>query len=529
MPEARYSNAGCLAIDPSLPDVAGAAILGVALSCAPALGPGRVRPPGRPRPFEAERLHEQADEARRRPRPRWATAAGRRGAPRSLGTPPSPTARVFTPSRAATPASSPSRAWTPRASPTWTPPPPAELEPPSLFDELRLSEGRSTTGWPGLTTATCSAPRPPPDRATASSARNAEADRPGQAEECPAGPRCFLEVTGETLLYLRATPRTPTRTSSRLVHWRYFQPAHRPGSTWGSRTRSSGRASTCSTTTATCSRGAGSARWTKSRPAVRDHEPAGQRRRRQLLEVAQPRTRGRAPAWRLKNYEENSGVDSLDYQELRGDAWRSATGSPGDRAHGSRCKLPVPPPRLPGVPGAERASGTIGVAPNSRKPRPVQRHQLNLSAYFQEHQGGRRVPGPPDRRRRRRLQPATCFENDRSYREASALASRAEWWILIRALDAPRPGGAPWPWPATSSSANASGRDTSGNDVPRGGRLRSPPPAAPRRALAATPAHLLRRGRPRSEQLRLHPAAFTDASITVWRSGDASRGLRPLS
>lgn len=124
-------------------------------------------------------------------------------------------------------------------------------------------------------------------------------------------------------------------------------------------------------------------------------------------------------SYRWKDYEENAGVDSLDYQELRLDAsasWRLS------RAPRARLKLKYRFRRRDYREFRARArDGTIGEG----EPRlDLHRHQLNLT-YFQDLQLGAQqlrvivgVGGAYNR---------DLHEDDRSYREASA-SLQLEWW-----------------------------------------------------------------------------------------------------
>lgn len=193
---------------------------------------------------------------------------------------------------------------------------------------------------------------------------------------------------------------------------------------------------------------------------------------------------------RWKDYEENRGVDSLDYREVRLDAsvaWRLS------RSPRARLKLKYRFRRRDYREFRARArDGTIsGVEPHLD----LHRHQLNLT-YFQDLRlGGQQVRliaglGLAYNR--------DLHQNDRSYRELSG-SIQVEWWL--------RPS-----WTRIDLGLRAVGRDF---------LVRSAP---------GEPGHLRHRLLDVSLGVwqRLHEdwpvALYGEVSVTRWRSGDALQG-----
>ncbi len=200
-------------------------------------------------------------------------------------------------------------------------------------------------------------------------------------------------------------------------------------------------------------------------------------------------------SYRLKDYEENSGVDSLDYQELRLDASISAKLARNPR---SRLKLKYRFRRRDyrEFRARTRAGSTAPDAPHLD----LERHQLNLTWYQDLEISGVRA----------RLSAGVgavynrdLFENDRSYREASFTLS-VECWVVP---DATR----------LDVAVRAVGRDFLVRAPSVGsGHLRH-------RLLTVTLGVWqrvlgLREERARDDWLTL--SAFAEGAMAAWRSGD---------
>lgn len=204
--------------------------------------------------------------------------------------------------------------------------------------------------------------------------------------------------------------------------------------------------------------------------------------------------------WRLKNYEENAGVDSLDYTELRGDTSLRIKLSRRPR---SRIKLRY---RYRRRDYRElRARTRAGVAEPTAPRLALDRHQVTLT-WFQDvalpgsEQSGRLVLSVGG------VYNHDTYQGDRSYRELAASA-RVEWWVVPA-------------WTRLDVIGRALGRDflvrrTSSG----GGRLRH-------RLLVGTIGlrqrlvELGRRSAPISREGGFDLALYVRATFTLWRSAD---------
>lgn len=200
-------------------------------------------------------------------------------------------------------------------------------------------------------------------------------------------------------------------------------------------------------------------------------------------------------SYRLKDYEENSGVDSLDYQELRLDAAISAKLARSPR---SRLKLKYRFRRRDyrEFRARTRAASTAPDAPRLD----LERHQLDLTWYQGVELAGvraRLVAGVGAVYNR------DLFENDRSYREASFTLS-VECWVVP---DATR----------LDVAVRGVGRDFLVRSTALGsGHLRH-------RLLTVTLGVWQRVLGFREERARddwLSLAAFAEGAVAAWRSGD---------
>lgn len=193
--------------------------------------------------------------------------------------------------------------------------------------------------------------------------------------------------------------------------------------------------------------------------------------------------------YRIKDYEENRGVDSLDYDELRLDAsaaWALA------RSPRSRLKLKYRYRRRDyrEFRARERDGAVVAESPTLD----LDRHQLNLTWFQDLAPGGTRlrlVVGAGVTYNR------DLHRNDRSYREASASVG-VEWWVVAERT-------------RLEVSARAIGRDFLVRGVAsQGGRLRH-------RLIDVTVGG--------AQRLFDGPLwLFVEAASTRWESGDRFEG-----
>ncbi len=202
-------------------------------------------------------------------------------------------------------------------------------------------------------------------------------------------------------------------------------------------------------------------------------------------------------SYRLKDYEENSGVESLDYQELRFDASLSAKLSRSPR---SRLKLKYRFRRRDYRECRARArDGTTAL----ESPRlALERHQLNLTWFQELRLGGHQlqlIAGVGSVYNR------DVFENDRSYRELS-FSVRGEWWV----------------WPDSTRL------DLAVRGVARDFLVRSPSASSGRlrHRLLSLSAGVWQRvfglANPDQRGDLLTVGVFVSASNSAWRSGDVN-------